>query len=271
MLPSRILPMLPCPPVLPLFAWSLSILQPMERIQWTPMLDKRAKPTRTKELEHRPTKSHKPPTITLNPSLHTVSMEDSQLVVPLDLRFHSIKPMVVSNRMRLRMEIVPRIKPRLSTMITTTTTMPTRAFSCVFYLLYSVFACFLRIPPFFSFFASSSYHLSGLSFFSVPLPLLFHSLLSIPLALLIFFLSFLLFYLYLAILCRRLWIRATGKKCSKYVCSHSVDSATTNQVGPNYNINNAFTSANNQYGPNYAQTYNNQNTAGNVISTPYAY
>jgi len=53
---------------------------------------------------------------------------------------------------------------------------------------------------------------------------------------------------------------ATGKKCSKYVCTHSTDSATTNQLGPNYNIQNSYASNANQYGPNFASTYNNQNT-----------
>jgi hypothetical protein len=63
---------------------------------------------------------------------------------------------------------------------------------------------------------------------------------------------------------------ATGKKCSKYVCSHSVDSATTHQLGPNFNIDNSYASANNQYGPNFANTYAIQNTAGTATATPYA-
>jgi len=64
---------------------------------------------------------------------------------------------------------------------------------------------------------------------------------------------------------------ATGKKCSKYVCTHSVDSATTNQVGPNYNINNGYTSSATQVGPNFLSTYGLQNNAGsvNVATTPF--
>jgi len=59
---------------------------------------------------------------------------------------------------------------------------------------------------------------------------------------------------------------ASGKKCSKYVCASSTDSATTNQIGPNYNINNAYSSAANQYGPDYSSTYGVTNNAGDVVA-----
>jgi len=63
--------------------------------------------------------------------------------------------------------------------------------------------------------------------------------------------------------------RATGKKCSKYVCTHTTEQAATNQYGPNYNINNAYASAANQYGPNFATNYANVNKAATVTSVPY--
>jgi len=63
--------------------------------------------------------------------------------------------------------------------------------------------------------------------------------------------------------------RATGKKCSKYVCTHSVDQAATEQIGPNYNVHNAYAAAQNQYGPNFQNNYANVNKAATVTTVPY--
>jgi len=64
--------------------------------------------------------------------------------------------------------------------------------------------------------------------------------------------------------------RATGKKCSKYVCTHSTDQATTNQFGPNYNVNNNFDSSAAQLGPNVANSYLNTNKYVSAVSSPYS-
>lgn len=63
---------------------------------------------------------------------------------------------------------------------------------------------------------------------------------------------------------------ASGKKCSKYICTHSTDQASTEQYGPNYNIQNSYVTAANQYGPNFANTYATNNKAGNVLTSSVA-
>jgi hypothetical protein len=41
----------------------------------------------------------------------------------------------------------------------------------------------------------------------------------------------------------------TGKKCGTYVCAHRTDSASVNQIGPNYHRNSDYA--------NYNQAQNN--------------